>query len=138
MSTDIHPHVEIKVNGKWEHYSRPHSHQLQRYAMFGKMAGVRDTVQDPICKPKGLPEDASLVTMMEFNRGLGDNYCASWFNVDELNELQAWFRVQNYREHCIEELFGYLFGNSLTGFNDYRASYPSEIEDVRLVFWFDC
>lgn len=61
MGCDIHAHIELKVNGKWEHYSCPN---IQRwYTLFTRICGVRgnDNIT-PIDKPRGLPEDLNIVT----------------------------------------------------------------------------
>lgn len=145
MSTDIHPHIEIKVNGKWEHYSRPHRYELQHYDMFGKMAGVRRNRDQitPICEPKGFPEDASVVTRIDYEWMGEDANCASWFNLDEIRQLSEWYATEGHIGHRgplfrdLEDLFGYLFGNTLDGFTEYPENYPDCIQDVRLVFWFN-
>lgn len=36
-----------------------------------------------------------------------------------------------------EDILGYLFGNSWSDFTGHREDYPTEIEDLRWVFWFD-
>jgi hypothetical protein len=31
---------------------------------------------------------------------------------------------------------GFLFGNSVENFLEYREDYPAEVEDIRIVYWF--
>lgn len=136
MGTSIHPHVEIKVAGRWEHYSRPYDRNNQQYDLFGKMAGVRDKSVTPICAPKGIPADASFVTRFDYeHQGSVYTNNASWFNRDEIAQLSEWYsahRSHRARTQYLEDIFGYLFGNALTS-----DDLPHLIEDVRLVFWFD-
>ena len=141
MSTSIHPHVEIKVNGKWEHWSAPSHPEQQDYDLFGKMAGVRRDRDEitPICEPRGLPADVTLVTRMDYDWQGGPEYVysASWFNQAELEALDKWYREGDHPEWGgLNRIFGYLFGNGFSGACG-SGSYPPEVEDVRLVFWFD-
>ena len=139
MGCDIHAHFEIKVKNKWHHHSQP---QIRRnYDLFGKMAGVRSEVT-PITEPKGLPKSLSVVTKMDSDRKIwdSDGHTHSWFDADEIKEIIEFHETQydpgESWKTSIEQWF-YLFGNSWDCFNKYREDYPKEIEDIRLVFWFD-
>ncbi len=132
MGCDIHIHFEIKVDDEWLHYSAP---RIDRdYDLFEKMAGVRGSVENAIVAPKGMPDNVSKTTLMEF-RWLGsDGHTFSWLNKKEIREL-----CYLYTETIAEswEQIGYLFGNDWKFFDEYRKDYPPEIQDIRLVFWFD-
>ena len=78
MGCDIHVHFEIKLNGKWEHYSNP---SIDRnYELFAKMADVRNDYENPIIPisfPKGLPKDLSVVTKFEVDHWGSDGHSHS-------------------------------------------------------------
>ena len=95
MGCDIHCHAEVKINGKWEHYSTP---QFERnYRIFEKMAGVRGDEENAISAPKGLPEDCSVVTMLDSRRWGADGHSHSWLSADEIRQLSEWSRVTHER-----------------------------------------
>lgn len=142
MGCDIHAHVEVKLDGAWHHLVEA---DLDRnYTLFGYMAGVRGYDIVPLCNPRGLPEDVSVLTAV-FSRRLGvDGHSHSWLNYDEMLKVQEFAEENNislspwwFRE-CRDLPFGaYLFGNDLMGWRKYPDDYPSELQDIRLVFWFD-
>lgn len=137
MGCDIHLHVEVKVKGKWEHYSHP---RIQRsYEVFGIMAGVRDDSVTPISEPKGLPEDLSLVTKIDYQYDEPDAHSESWLDRNEIRQL---IERTNHKgafpgdfEHS---QLGYANGNSFWSIGTENSGHPDEYEDVRFVFWFDC
>jgi len=133
MGCDVHMHVEVKVGGRWEHYSHP---RIQRnYRLFGLLAGVRNTDVLPIVEPKGLPEDMSLITKTDYEYYKDEGHTESWFNRNEIREL---FEVMD--EDCDlpdSTVFGYANGNCLTTIGELDSGHPGAYEEVRLVFWFD-
>lgn len=149
MGCDIHLHIEIKINNEWHHYNHP---QIGRnYDLFTKMASVRNYSDeiDPISKPKGFPEDTSFTTKFDYERWDSDAHSASWLGAKEIKELAEWW-AEKYKNEQFPKAwfettgggnFGYLFGNSYEHFLEYRGKegggYPSELRDVRFVFWFD-
>lgn len=139
MGCDIHVHVEIKVKDKWEHYNIP---QVRRYyKLFGLLAGVRDPEQVPIVQPRGVPNDISLVTKLCLENRDGDYHTASWLTCEEIEKVQQ--TVESWTPTgAAEEVFGYIFGNTLYSHLEYESSKASldeaGISDVRVVFWFDC
>ena len=54
MGLDIHAHFEIKVKGKWLHYSQPNIYR--NYSLFDKMAMVIGDDEGGM-EAKGLPND---------------------------------------------------------------------------------
>ena len=143
MGCDIHLHTEIKIRGGWQHYSAPDTPRC--YPLFTKMAGVRaygdeEPEDQPIAKPRGIPEDISTVTRIDYDKWEDDRHSHSWLSADEIFELGMWLRKQNYKS---DEYFDFLFGNHWESFADpeYRSQrvnmFPAELEDIRFVFWFD-
>lgn len=121
MGCDIHAFTEIKIAGTWHTYTGV---EMDRnYDLFAKMADVRnyDGIT-PISKPRGLPEDVAAVTGVASRHYGNDGHSHSWLSHAEVCGLEKEFRP----------LFGYLFGNYWSD-----RTLPKEVEDVRLVFWFD-
>lgn len=142
MSCDIHAHFEIKVDGEWIHYSQPAIGQ--NYRLFAKMAGVRNTNEiDPISLPRGLPDDISLTTLLDVKYWKVSGHSHSWLNAEEIAEVIQ-FHEQIVREMGGDVVFihieqwGYLYGNGWGSFLKYLQYYPDWVEDIRLLFWFDC
>lgn len=139
MGCDIHLHSEIKINGKWHHYSHP---RIDRnYTLFARMADVRnDGSIEPISKPRGIPENATFTTKYDYKHDSG--HSASWLSWQEIVALGEWFE-QKQRERMKPGDFysfehnevGYLFGNSWS--LEYKEELPKGLEDARFVFWFD-
>ncbi len=137
MGCDVHATFEVKVDNKWEHYSIPHF--SRNYQLFEKMAGVRGDVANAISPPKGLPEDISIVTKIDANYWNGNAHTHSWLSSTEFKELYNYHKsIENSDWWKIDyETYGYLFGNGFECFSDIDEHYPKEIQDFRLVFWFD-
>lgn len=127
MGCDIHPHIEVKVKGKWLHYSCP---LIDRwYALFEKIAGVRGDVRNALAPPRGLPSDISEVTRICWTDEGG--HTPTWLSSNEIEELCRWTDFfGEWRGQWQHKHLGYLCGNGFT----YR---PDGIDDVRLVCWFD-
>jgi hypothetical protein len=143
MGCDIHLHVEIKINGKWEHYQHP---KVRRnYNLFALMADVRNSDGDviPVSRPKGIPDDISFMTKFCLEQDKGKNpHSHSWLSAAEIAQLEhEWKQVSGEMDHedLEQDLIGaYFFGNSYAGFHLYRRENPRAVEDLRFVFWFDC
>jgi len=130
MGCDIHLHVEVKINGKWEHWTNPSVDR--NYDLFAKMAGVRNNGSiTPISEPKGLPKDLSVVTQFAYEYEKDDAHTESWLNRDEIKELAQWYENTYPRGISLEcsILHSYCVGYS---FKDKMYH-----EDARFVFWFD-
>lgn len=135
MGTDIHLHIEIKINNEWHHYACP---SISRdYYLFGKMAGIRVN-NGPISEPKGISADISLITKLSLKEWESDAHSISWFDVVEIGILEDDLLNNTSQDLEYDILKGtYLFGNSFSGFKEYPEQYPEELQDVRFVFWFD-
>lgn len=149
MGCDMHCHVEIKHKDHgWIHWNHP---RIERsYQLFYTLAGVRPSDEfnwEPISSPKGLPDETTVGTRLDYEHWGEDAHSTSWLSKEELVKLENWFdtkkiyKTESDRIFGIEGVFGFLFGNSLTGLCKYGTGksngYPDWLEDVRIVFWFD-
>lgn len=147
MGCDIHLHIELMTNGKWEHYATPNI--VRWYRLFGAMAGVRDESEPPIISPKGFPSDAAVLTrIIREDYGI-DGHSDSWLDHNEImqleDRLEEWAKSAGDKEpwnrYDLESgiLNTYLSGNSFTSHWRYddMPYLPSGVTDVRFVFWFD-
>lgn len=102
MGADIHIHVEIRKNGKWnkftgKHFSSGYSYKEEKssapfdwrsYRMFGFLASVRDDDIRPIKEPTyKLPSDVSKGVFIEWKRWEGDGHSISFITLRELIEF---------------------------------------------------
>lgn len=131
MGCDIHIHAEIRIAGTWHYYAPVDCDR--NYELFEKIAGVRGDVSDAIAPPRGLPPDATFMTMRHFNRCPDDNHTPTWLSAEEIASVAAWHKDRKYRTPW----GGYLFGNTYEWFLRFRSDYPADIEDLRFVLWFD-
>lgn len=142
MGCDIHAHIEIQVNDEWHYYA---SVEFERnYDLFALMAGVRNySAVTPIAQPRGLPQNSSFMTKMHENRIHTDAHTHSWLSSNEMDVLWEWIKEHTnqfeYRNtgQQFQEFGVWLFGNGLLNIKKYPGDYPKELQDVRIVFWFD-
>lgn len=149
MGCDIHLHSEVKRKGKWLHHSQQ---KVERnYMLFAKMGEPHrnDFGIIPISAPKGLPHDATELTLLHSEKFGPDGHSHSWLNAKEISELHAfiespdnpesWFEGRcNDRLMWSHDNMPYFMGNHLSGFFDYPEDFEGTgIEDVRYVFFFD-
>ena len=143
MGCDIHGHIEIKFKGKWYHWGQLN---IRRdYALFAKMAGVRnwwDSGVDPIAKPKGFPKNSTDSTKLDRKYWGSDGHSDSWLSAKEMAVLSEWrvalAKERNPKEiYYFEDEFCYVFGNSWDGFSKYPDDRPEGLQDARCIFWFD-
>lgn len=141
MGCDIHLHIEVKINGKWEHYGAPSINR--NYSLFEKMAGVRGEQSEAIAPPRGLPEDINALTRFEADLIDSDAHSHSYLTASELSILAKWYATTGTGKHGMPNdierdlVHCYFFGNSFAGFWDYPDEREDGVEDVRFVFWFD-
>ena len=137
MSTDIHLHIEIYVDARWEHYSqvRPSGH----YAVFEKMAGVRGENCNAIVLPRGLPADMTKLTALDAKVWKADGHSHSWLAANEIVEIGAWWEDKLDYSSLEGWLGCFLYGSEFACVTrEDRESVPDFVEDLRFVFWFDC
>ena len=140
MGCDIHAHIEVKMEGEWKHFSNPNVDR--NYKLFALMADVRNYKNiEPISKPKGLPNNLTFLTKIDYENWGIDAHDESYLTVEELIELDRKWRNLNHKktmDKYLETIFHtYIFGNSLTGWYQYPADNHMNVEDLRIVFWFD-
>ena len=130
-------HSEIKIGGVWHHYSV--SSLQADLDLFGKMGwdGDKDSICTPISIPKGMPEDISLITKIDYDLWKNDAFCQSWLGASEIIQIDSWYDSIKGRSHpSLDKQLGYLFGHSFQSFLAFRSDYPTQIEDIRWIFWF--
>jgi hypothetical protein len=139
MGCDIHLHVEVEIDGRWEHYS--HLTVARNYEVFDMMAGVRhddDHTAIAISPPRGLPNDITFLTRLDADKWAPDAHDASWLSGDEAVQVQRFADKKWSNEYTHPPIFGYLFGNYLNSWKDgLHESMGGRITDCRIVFWFD-
>ena len=133
MGCDIHFFTEIKLDGEWFCYGQPLI--PRNYDLFGKLAGVRREMYKPIAPARGLPADCSKVVKWAAERWEDDGHNFSYINSEEIAYLYDWWKVfyayDQYLATFPEVQLGYLNGS------DWLKPWPSGVQDVRFVFWFD-
>ena len=144
MGCDIHLHVEVKINGKWEHYSAPTV--WRSYTLFEKLAGVRGDPDEAIAEPRGIPKDATTLTKYEYKRWGCDAHTPSWITAKEIYEIQKYAKEHHWPKalnsmwnswEWEDVLNCFLFGNTFAGFTEYPDEREEGMSDLRFVFWFD-
>ena len=136
MGCDIHIYAEVKIGGVWRHYGEVECDR--DYELFEKIAGVRGDVSDAIAEPRGVPDDASFMTRVHEKRRGEDAHTKTWLKASEIATVAEWDRARCKRRGYGNAVWrGYLFGNAFEYFERFRGDYPSELEDLRFVIWFD-
>lgn len=142
MECDIHVHIEIKINNKWEHYSSPDI--PRNYALFERMAGVRGDISKAIMPPRGIPADAHIITKAEARRWMSDAHSLLWLDSTQFKELMRLVKNDAFVNahqgsgtpyNSME--WGYISGTTWEYFTIESDSIPAEFEDFRVIFWFD-
>jgi len=139
MGTYVRAHFEVFIEGYgWQHYSEAGIEQ--NYELFEKL-GLDDghcenPIHDPIAAVKGFPEDAHIITRLCYDEH--SDFYASWFDAVEIRELVEWHSRHLRRDTSDLNLnqYGYAFGHAWKDFVKYKDTWP--VDDVRMVFWFDC
>lgn len=136
MGCDIHMHIEVKIDGRWEHLTSPDI--ARNYSLFSRMAGVRQDTREsiePISYPRGLPGDCNALTKLESDRWGTDGHSHSWLSFDEIKTIVDGFGIQVF---VPLSQFSAPFGTFLLGnYVQHKESWIEYVEDVRFVFWFD-
>lgn len=164
MGADIHMVLERKdkTRGKWVGINNFNSRQAhvhvrdkegqyvaaealvmwearsRNYAMFAALAGVRGDGPDP----RGVPDDASDLALLEIDGWGADGHSHSWLPMSEA--LPIFMKHQFNGDGAI--IKARIGGKSLTELhmrvlsNEFAVDFEpdrEELDDYRLVFWFD-
>ena len=140
MGCDIHFHIEVKVNGSWEHYGSPDiNREYNVFAILGNVRGGEHGTFIPVSDHRGIPEDATIITKMCYEDIADDAHGMSYIDRNEFHILQERLNKLNGSDpsHDLEYhlLHTYLMGNSFE-YAEYKSNLY-ELEDVRFIFWFD-
>lgn len=141
MGCDIHLAIEVKINGRWQHYGMPRVEG--NYRLFSLMCGVRyeQGQPDPVVNVllNDVPEDADELTKFHYNwwRGDAHHLCVfSWAKISELIQKgQKYLGWRSMFPLTDEMELGYCFGNSWENWKQHAGL--RGVEDVRWVVWFD-
>ena len=141
MGCDIHAHLEAKINGEWLYYSPVAINRS--YELFANMADCgRMTDITPLAPNRGIPTNATLMTLNHVEYWGVDGHSHSWLNEQEIQELgQIYARIsgEKWAHGYLGNNRVYLFGNCVDKRNQYPEDYEhmAWLEDIRLIFWFD-
>lgn len=175
MGCDIHVHVEIKHNKKWQkftgkHFSSGYSYtgekssapfEWRSYQMFGFLANVRNDNIRPIKEPTyELPSNVSNGVLREWKHWESDGHSISFITLRELIEFDFNQNLrtpeQDFSTHSKNVLFEKI--SSISEDDDWELktyydivggpdgtfcknieelSELGDLDDVRVVFWFD-
>jgi len=143
MSCDIRLHSEVKINGVWRHHSE--AKIRSNYPLFAKMANVRnDFGIEPISEPKGLPDDATDLTVLHSEVFFSSGHSHSWLSAMEIAELHHFIEKYDglnerwFTPNFLHENFPYFMGNRFCSFVNFPEDWEGYgVEDVRYVFFFD-
>lgn len=136
MSIDIKLFTEIKIGQQWYLYGSQKI--LQDYILFEQMGhpiGGRQKIL------KGMPDTLEMckLTACIYEWNL-DKYYSNWLSANEILSLETWFESHLQKagsNFCVERYWGFLCGSSWGGWVKNRSEYPSFIDDIRFVYWFD-
>jgi hypothetical protein len=137
MGCDIHMVLEKRINGKWvttqtfdaieswNGFASPIARN-RNYERFARLAGVRGDGPEP----RGIPDDLSETGRYHVDVWSGDGHSHSWLPLKDAVKV---FAETEHKKHepnstATEYPTDYYFGVS----DD-----DSEMDDYRVVFWFD-
>ena len=139
MGCDIHAHLEIKVNNEWLYYSPvPIDRNYKLFARMGDCGRCQDI--RPIATTRGTPKDVSKTLQLHIDDWELDGHGWSWLKFGELWHIAIEFKNEWHDGWCVGFLGDnhvWLFENAVEGWQKYKEDYPSFIQDIRLIFWFD-
>lgn len=145
MGCSIHFHTEVKVNGRWEHFSNPEF--PQSYEMFSLMAGVRKRENEMWIPFKlhsncSVPHDLNVITRKSLLED-SDIHSVCHYRAIEIKEFYEYIEenkilIYSRVSRTIDSLdlflerdfVGYFCGNSW-------LIQPHWVDDYRWIFGFD-
>ena len=123
MGSDIHVYIEYRHKSwnlaNWCNFGGTFN-LGRRYAIFARLAGVRDFEDVDHIAPRGLPKMLSHDTRYAYEDWQGDTHDASWLTLEE------W-------EHALSDIEDLEYETVAA----IMRFYKSEGFETRVVFWFD-
>jgi hypothetical protein len=141
MGCNLHGYLEVMEYPETEKYKWFSVHNLpftRSYWFYAALAGVRNYIEiNPISKPKGMPEDASIMSQIECEEDGGDGHSHSWLTATELlnYEWNQKIKTSDSDETILCDSLHTHFKALLTEVAYLATQYGSD--RVRMVFWFD-
>lgn len=143
MGTDMHILQEVKIKGEWHHYG--YMQPGRNYPLFRFVAGVtggaRRTAPGALLLIKGTPADITPMSTIHLKKWNGDAHHVTYADSVEIRAIEDWFmeRSKALRDPYEERAknFGYCFGNSWSGFEEYPEDREDDLEDIRWIIFFD-
>ena len=141
MGADIHPWVEVKVDGVWEYREAPKGLEHRNYTVFGFLTGgvVRPRgYTEYLPEPRAIrPPNCSEETKNKCNNVASDwgNHSFSWLTLTELLAVDYMQLVEDgFRVEHVP--LGTAIGPRFMGVLDELKAMGAP-EDVRIIFYFD-
>ena len=133
MGCDIHAYVEKKIDGNWHMISEVSGDANDRdYHFFARLCGVRSYDPDDHPAPKGLPNDVSFVCKHLSDEYGCDGHSHSYETAESFvrwkRELQESRGSATQTSDPLEWLSWGILGYDI---------YEGDLENHRVVFWFD-
>lgn len=149
---NIHVKIESKINDKWvvipddkgpKIGSRNTWNVGNNYLLFDMLAGIRHNINNnisPIAKPRGIPYDASVDTLNEFNKFKDFSYFKpSYYLLSELlaqmNSAISMTGFVNDKEYCTFKKQGYP--DEWTHYNVFEEISNKQMESIIKLPLFD-
>jgi hypothetical protein len=114
------------------------------YNFFAHLAGVRANFPEdkvyPYPEPKGIPADASSLTLYRFRQWENDAHSASWLPLKEFAFIYAREVKENVEHIVAERLEGGDQHETLQLYQEVAGTYIDDFNELdlyRIVFWFD-
>ena len=110
------------------------------YNFFAHLAGVRAHNDGEYPLPKGIPSDASSLTLYRFGQWENDAHSASWMSLKEFAYIYAREVKQNVQHIVTERLEDKDYQETLQLYEEVAGTYIDnfdELDKYRIVFWFD-
>lgn len=137
MGCDIHGHIEVELNGKWEHYN---TLNIGRdYILFGVLSGVRSSETPLFHTLPTIPNNCSEITKKEYEYWENDAHSITVLSAQDFNKLVRHLKT-NYPRLYDDSYFEREFMRvTSVEYSIYAQAWLDEglYEDMRYIFWYD-
>lgn len=161
MGCDIHVCCEFRKDGQWKSADLFYMYDgipkvvpvynFRSYMLFGILAGVRSFEYEPICEPRGMPDDCCESTKNLYDCWGADAHTPSYLTYRELQErlkvcsreLDGWTSEYEVLLRFVKPVFErmcdifWIFIDDVTDEKYFGDRALSHSDDFRVVFWFD-